>query len=170
MLSNRPPPYSTSSCLIPSIHCHLQLCSSPSPYSLLLLSAAHSLRPGLPTRRAQRSFQQRSDHSVTYSGVSTQCQNTVVAVAADPRSQCLNPGDLLKVFVTGSDGSIVAPVDTWLKGLCSRGPCSNDDLAFIATNVTTGCAQDFGNISPDTVVPIVQKIYPTARKAACLAE
>jgi hypothetical protein len=74
--------------------------------------------------------------------------------------------------VQGVNGSIVTPVDTWLKGLCARGPCSNDDLAFIVTNVTTGCATDLqlGNTPPSSIVPIVQQIYPTVRKAFCLAD
>lgn len=70
----------------------------------------------------------------------------------------------------GVNGSIVTPVDTWLKGLCSRGPCSNDDLAFVVTGILTGCAAEFGNIEPSAVIPIVQQAYPTVRKAVCLAE
>jgi len=106
------------------------------------------------------------------SGVSTQCQNTLIAVAASPQSECLNPSGLLQIFV--QSGSVVTPVDTWLKGLCSRGPCSNDDLAAIVTNVTSGCATDLqpilGDAQPGSLTPIVQEIYPTVRKAVCLAD
>jgi hypothetical protein len=117
-------------------------------------------------------FPGRANHPFTHSGVSTQCQNTLIAVAASPQSECLNPSGLLQIFV--QSGSVVTPVDTWLKGLCSRGPCSNDDLAAIVTNVTSGCATDLqpilGNAQPGSLTPIVQEIYPTVRKAVCLAE
>jgi len=108
------------------------------------------------------------------SGVSTQCQNTLLAVAASPQSNCLNPSGLLQVFLQGTTGSVVTPVDTWLKGLCALAPCSNDDIASIVTNVTTGCATDLqpvlGNASPGSLTPLVQQIYPTVRKGVCLAD
>lgn len=108
------------------------------------------------------------------SGVSSQCQSTIIAVAASPQSECLNPNGLLQVFLQGTSSSIVTPVDTWLKGLCARGPCSNDDIAAIVTNVTSGCATDLesilGNAQPGAITPIVQEIYPTVRKAVCLAD
>jgi hypothetical protein len=106
------------------------------------------------------------------SGVSTQCQNTILTVAASPQAACLNPSALLQVFLTS--GSIITPVDTWLKGLCARGPCSNDDIAAIVTNVTSGCSTDLqsvlGNTQPGSLTPLVQEIYPTVRKAVCLAD
>jgi len=108
------------------------------------------------------------------SNVSAQCQNTILTVAANPQASCLNPSGLLQVFLQGTSGSIVAPADTWLKGLCALGPCSNDDLAFIVTNITTGCAQDLqsalGGAQPGALTPVVQQIYPTVRKAVCLAD
>lgn len=114
------------------------------------------------------------NHPSARSGVSTQCQSTLLAVAASPQSDCLNPSGLLQVFLQGTSGSVVTPVDTWLKGLCSRGPCSNDDIAAIVTNVTSGCATDLqpilGNAQPGSLTPLVQEIYPTVRKAVCLAE
>jgi len=107
-------------------------------------------------------------------GVSTQCQNTIIAVAASSRAECLNPTGLLQVFLQGTSGSIVSPVDSWLKGLCALAPCSNDDLASIVTNVTTGCATEFqsiaGDAQPGALTPLVQQIYPTVRKAVCLAD
>lgn len=141
---------------------------------LPLLLVVRSLRSGLSTRSAQRNLAQRSDHSVIYSNISTQCQNTIIAVAASPRTACLNPNGLLQVFLQGSSNSIVTPVDTWLKGLCALGPCSNDDIASIVTNVTTGCASDLqpvlGDAQPGALTPLVQQIYPTVRKAVCLVE
>jgi len=108
------------------------------------------------------------------SNISSQCQSTILAVAANPRAECLNPTGLLQVFLQGTSSSIVSPVDTWLKGLCSRGPCSNDDIDFIVTNITTGCASDLqpllGDAQPGALTPLVQQIYPTVRKAVCLAD
>jgi len=106
------------------------------------------------------------------SGVSTQCENTLIAVLASPQAECLNPNGLVQIFVQGNSSSVVTPVDTWLKGLCARGPCSNDDIAAIVTNITTGCAADLqlGNTQPGSLTPLVQKIYPTVRKAVCLAD
>jgi hypothetical protein len=108
------------------------------------------------------------------SNVSSQCQNTILAVAASPQASCLNPSGLIQVFVQGISASVVTPADTWLKGLCSVGPCSNDDIAAIVTNITTGCAQDLqstlGNTQPGAITPLVQEIYPTVRKGVCLAD
>jgi len=109
-----------------------------------------------------------------FSNVSAQCKSAIIAVAADSRAECLNPNGLLQVFLQGTNSSIVSPVDTWLKGLCSRGSCSNDSLEFIVTNVTGGCASDLqsvlGTTQPGSLTPLVEQIYPTARKAVCLAD
>lgn len=108
------------------------------------------------------------------SNVSPQCQNTIIAVAASPQAECLNPNGLLQVFLQGTSNSVVTPIDNWLKGLCAEGPCSNDDIAAIVTNITTGCATDLqsvlGNATPGSLTPLVQQIYPTVRKVVCLAD
>jgi hypothetical protein len=108
------------------------------------------------------------------SGVSTQCQSTIIAVAASPSAACLNPSGLLQVFLQGTSNSAVSPIDTWLKGLCALGPCSNDNLSAIVTNVTTGCATDLqsviGNTQPSAITALVQRAYPTVRKGFCLAD
>ena len=155
----------------PSTDHPLQSCSFLALYLLLLLLAAHLLRLGLSICRAQN---KGSNHSLAYSNVSTQCQNTLIAVAANPNAACLNPSGLLQVFLQGSSGSVVTPVDTWLKGLCALGACSNDDIASIVTNVTTGCASDLqpilGDAQPGSLTPVIQEIYPTVRKGVCLSE
>jgi len=108
------------------------------------------------------------------SGVSTQCQTTILAVAASSSSKCLNPSGLLQVFLQGTTSSVVTPVDTWLTGLCALGPCSNDDLSAIVTNLTTGCPTElqsaFGNAQPAALTSMVQLAYPTVRKGVCLAD
>jgi hypothetical protein len=108
------------------------------------------------------------------SGVSTQCQSTLIAVAASSSAECLNPSGLLQVFLQGTSGSAVNPIDNWLKGLCALGSCSNDDLSVIVTNVTTGCATDLesfiGNAQPSAITAVVQQAYPTVRKGVCLAD
>lgn len=130
------------------------------------------LSSGLFLCRAQHNSYRGLTHPFTHSNVSAQCQSTLIAVAASPQSDCLNPSGLLQVFLKGTTGSVVTPVDTWLKGLCARGPCSNENIALIVTNVTSGCATDLGlgNSTPGSLTPLVQQIYPTVRKAVCLAE
>jgi hypothetical protein len=108
-------------------------------------------------------------------GLSTQCQNTILAVGASPQALCLNPSGLLQVILEGTTGgSVVTPIDTWLRGLCALGPCSNDNIAAIVTNITSGCATDLqpflGNVQPGSLSPLIEEIYPTIRKAVCLAD
>jgi len=108
------------------------------------------------------------------SNVSSGCKSAVLAVAASPEASCLNPGGLVQVFLQGASNSIVNPVDSWLKGLCALGPCSNDNLSVVVTNVTTGCATELasvlGNTEPAAFTAIVQQAYPTVRKGVCLAD
>ncbi|KAH9924886.1 uncharacterized protein B0H18DRAFT_1010585 [Fomitopsis serialis] len=59
--------------------------------------------------------------------------------------------------------------------MCSQTVCSNQTLSDVVTNVTSGCASDLesaGLSTSDTsnLVSMVQQYYPTARKAACLAD
>jgi len=108
------------------------------------------------------------------SNVSSGCKSAVLAVAASPEASCLNPSGLVQVFLQGTSSSIINPVDSWLKGLCALGPCSNDNLSLVVTNVTTGCATELesvlGNTQPAAITAIVQQAYPTVRKGVCLAD
>ncbi|KAJ7924936.1 hypothetical protein B0H13DRAFT_1976798 [Mycena leptocephala] len=101
--------------------------------------------------------------------LSTGCIDSLKAILASPEAACLNPSSLLSFFV-GSDQSVPDTVNNWLTGLCSTGFCSNDTLATVVSNVTSGCASDFGGGIPETVTQIVQEVYPTARSIMCLKD
>jgi len=105
--------------------------------------------------------------------LSTSCTNSLKGLLASPEAGCLNPSALLSFFV-GSAQSVPDTVNSWLTGLCSTGSCSNDTLAAVVTNITSGCASDFGIAAaggvPETVTQIVQEVYPTARSIMCLQD
>jgi hypothetical protein len=57
--------------------------------------------------------------------------------------------------------------------MCSTGFCSNDTLAAVVSNITTGCASDLNSVNagvPATLTQLVQQVYPTARSIMCLKE
>jgi len=101
--------------------------------------------------------------------LSTGCTNSLKAILTSPEAACLNPSSLLSFFV-GTDQSVPDTVNNWLTGLCSTGFCSNDTLAAVVTNVTTGCASDLGGGIPATITQIVQEVYPTVRSIVCLKD
>lgn len=47
---------------------------------------------------------------------------------------------------------------------------SNDTLATVVANVTSGCGSDLNAGVPETITQIVQEVYPTARSIMCLKE
>jgi len=112
---------------------------------------------------------------VSSQSISQQCQQTLVQVAASPESSCLNPSGLTPLVVGGSNQSIVAPLNTWLQGFCSKPPCSNQDLSDIVTNITNGCSGDLSSLGftssqTSTIIADVQKYFPTAKQVACLKD
>jgi hypothetical protein len=111
--------------------------------------------------------------SVSALSISSACQSALTGVATNPdASACLSAGSLLNV-VLQSNQSIITPIDSWLKQLCSSAPCSNDTLSAVVTNVTTGCSAELSS-SPDssasTLIPLVEQYYATARKIVCLTD
>jgi len=104
--------------------------------------------------------------------ISTQCQNTLVTLAASPDAQCIDASALTGLFLQGTGSSIISTVDTWLKGVCSVGSCSNATLATLVSNATAGCGTELnslvGTVSSDQLTAIVQEAYPTVREVACL--
>ncbi|KAJ6587045.1 hypothetical protein DFH09DRAFT_977461 [Mycena vulgaris] len=111
--------------------------------------------------------------SVSAVSISTNCQNALTQVATNPdASACLSFGSLLSVVIQ-SNASIITPVDSWLKSLCSAAPCSNATLAAAVTNVTTGCSTELssaGSVSASSLTTMVEQYYPTARKIICLTD
>ncbi|TFK73967.1 hypothetical protein BDN72DRAFT_875452 [Pluteus cervinus] len=105
---------------------------------------------------------------------SSGCTSTLTSVVADPNSACLDPGDLVPLFL-GSNSSIVQPLDTWIKTLCTLPACSNDTLASIVKTVASGCSAEltalgFQSSDTDEVVTAVQQYYPAVRQIACLKD
>ena len=87
----------------------------------------------------------------------------------------MNVQGLLPLLTASSNTSLITPVSTWLAGACAADPCTNDQIAALVANVTTGCANDLSGIgltSEDVplVTSAIQQYYPTARKIACLKE
>ncbi|KAJ7780538.1 hypothetical protein DFH07DRAFT_792631 [Mycena maculata] len=111
----------------------------------------------------------------TIPGLSTACSNSLTGLLSSPEAACLKPSSLLSFFV-GTNQSIPDTVNKWLSGLCSTGFCSNETLAAIVSNVTTGCSSDLGSVGADvgasvaTVTQLVQEVYPTVRNVMCLKD
>ncbi|KAJ7783304.1 hypothetical protein B0H16DRAFT_1496272 [Mycena metata] len=101
--------------------------------------------------------------------ISAGCTDSLKGLLASPEAACLNPSALLSFFV-GTSQSVPDTINNWLGGLCSTGICSNDTLAAVVANVTTGCASDLGSSVSSTVTQIVQEVYPTVRSIMCLKD
>lgn len=98
---------------------------------------------------------------------------TTIATNADANA-CLTPSPLLPIL-TDSSASVVDPINNWLTSLCAAPSCSNDTIAAIVTNATTGCATDLAAIgytaeSTPAVSALIQQYYPTVRNVVCLKD
>lgn len=103
----------------------------------------------------------------------TQCFAALSNIAANTAaSQCLAVNALIPV-VTAAQGnsSLIPPLNNWLGSMCGAPACSNDTLAAVVTNLTSGCST-YLNISsdPTSLIPKVQSLYPTVRKILCLKQ
>jgi hypothetical protein len=106
--------------------------------------------------------------------LSSACTTALTGLLTSPDAACLNPTSLLS-YAVSSQKSIPDTIDQWLTGLCASGSCSNDSLAQVVTNVTTGCNAELAQVgistdANDSIINIVQQAYPTARKVVCLKE
>lgn len=115
--------------------------------------------------------------SAQISGLSSQCKGALSQVAASPEAGCINPAGLVPIAT--NPGSTPDALDTqfnnWLSGLCSVGSCSNQTIAEIVTNVTSGCSSELntfgigtGNVQEE--ITFVQQLYPVARQISCLKD
>ncbi|KAK0225970.1 hypothetical protein IW262DRAFT_1359021 [Armillaria fumosa] len=108
-------------------------------------------------------------------GLSTGCVAALSAVSADPEASiCLSLSTLIPLFGNGNT-SIVDPVNTWVSNVCSVGPCSNDTIAAVVGNLTSGCGTELATIGLNTSetdqnIVVAQEGYPTVRKILCLQE
>ncbi|KAF5370472.1 hypothetical protein D9615_009759 [Tricholomella constricta] len=107
--------------------------------------------------------------------LSQACTKALTTIATNPEANaCLTPSPLIPIL-GDSNASIVEPINNWLTSLCAAPSCSNDTLAAIVTNATTGCLTELSSLgfqSSDTagITTIIQQYYPTARKVVCLKD
>ncbi|KAK0454927.1 hypothetical protein EV421DRAFT_462675 [Armillaria borealis] len=108
-------------------------------------------------------------------GLSTGCVAALSAVSADPEASiCLSLSTLIPLFGNGNT-SIVDPVNTWVSNVCSVGPCSNDTVAAVVGNLTSGCSTELATIGLNTSetdqnIVTAQEAYPTVRRILCLQD
>jgi len=101
--------------------------------------------------------------------ISSACTDALQGVLGSPDAACLNPSALLTIFV-GTDQSIPDTINNWLTGLCSQGACSDDVLAEVVNDITTGCASELGSDGAGSIAQMVQAAYPLMRNIMCLKD
>lgn len=113
---------------------------------------------------------------VSAQGLSSQCTSTLTNLVTSGQASCLNLAGLAGLATAGnSSNSVIGPINSWLAGVCSTGPCSNQTLSDVVTNVTSGCATDLQGLgisssNAQQIIPYVQEAYPTVRQIACLQD
>ena len=107
--------------------------------------------------------------------ISSQCTGALAGLLGDSGAACLNPSGLVPLLSAGQNTSVVGPVDTYLQGMCKQSACTNDTLATVVNDVTTGCQAELqsfglGNITTSQLTSLVQQFYPSLREMLCLQE
>ncbi|ESK97040.1 hypothetical protein Moror_6397 [Moniliophthora roreri MCA 2997] len=113
-------------------------------------------------------------HSLT---LSSSCQASLRGLLESDDAACLNAPALIS-SVLGAQDDINVPriMDSYLTSLCSSGSCSDDSLAAVTRNLTSGCSEDLAALEinleglQDKIVDVVQQVYPTVREIACLKD
>jgi len=108
--------------------------------------------------------------------ISNGCQSTLSNLLASPDTSCLNLSAFLSVAFRGTDSSIISTVNNWATGLCGVAPCTNDIIAAVVTNITSGCSTElnringFASFPVNRIIQAAQTAYPTARSLLCLQD
>jgi len=107
--------------------------------------------------------------------LSAQCQSALEEIVVSPEAQCLNPAGLVPIFLADPSTSLIGPIQTWLTGLCSEGPCTNQALATLVADIFQGCSSDLSSLgitSTDVTsfTASVEEFYPVVRQIACLED
>ncbi|KAF8897059.1 hypothetical protein CPB84DRAFT_1781457 [Gymnopilus junonius] len=108
--------------------------------------------------------------------ISSACTNALTGIATNPdAAACLSPGSLVPIIAGGANASIVSPINNWLTSLCSAPACSNDTIAAVVQNITSGCSNELSGLGlTSSMVPsitgIIEQYYPTARQVVCLKD
>ncbi|KAF8200958.1 hypothetical protein BJ912DRAFT_947698 [Pholiota molesta] len=113
---------------------------------------------------------------VSAQSLSTACTNTLAVIAQNPdAASCLSPGSLVSLATGGANASVIPTINSWLTSVCGASACSNDTLAAVVQNVTSGCSTELSGLGltssvASSITPLVQQYYPTVRKVACLKD
>jgi len=107
--------------------------------------------------------------------ISTKCQSTLASIVLSPAGQCLNAQALVALVMADKSSSLIGPVNNWFTGLCQEPLCTNDTLATLVSNVTSGCSTELqalgaGNLNNQEITAAVQQAYPTVRQLVCLSD
>ncbi|KDR75769.1 hypothetical protein GALMADRAFT_248455 [Galerina marginata CBS 339.88] len=108
--------------------------------------------------------------------LTSSCTTALTGIATNPdAAACLSPGSLISLAAGGANSSIITPINSWLTSLCSSPACSNDTIAAVVQNVTTGCATDLSGLGfnpslTPSITSIIQQYYPTVRQVVCLKD
>ncbi|RDB29457.1 hypothetical protein Hypma_014814 [Hypsizygus marmoreus] len=111
--------------------------------------------------------------------LSQNCTRALTTIATNPDANaCLTPSPLLTLLTSSSSSSsVIEPINNWLTSLCAAPACSNATIAAIVVNATQGCAEDLSGlglgvdgVDAPALTTIVQRYYPTVRRAVCLKD
>lgn len=104
--------------------------------------------------------------------ISTQCETALAGLLTNSGAQCLNPKGLVPLVSLDANSSIIDPLNSWDQGMCQASPCTNDTLATVVSDLTSGCSSELsqlgaGSISNSQLTSLVQELYPSVREALC---
>jgi hypothetical protein len=106
--------------------------------------------------------------------LSNDCTAALRELAASSAGQCLNVNALVPLVTLSDSASIVPPINTWLQGLCYKGPsCNNDTLTNLGNTVQSECGQDLKDAGlPETIIgrlpELVVQYYAPVVDALCV--
>jgi len=106
--------------------------------------------------------------------ISQGCESTLAAIATSPDNSCLNAAGLVaSIGSANANSSLVGPLGTWAQGMCSQQACTNQTLANLVNNITSGCSSDLASLGftsdvTPSVVASVQEFFPSFREIVCL--
>ncbi|KAJ6595640.1 hypothetical protein DFH09DRAFT_1135187 [Mycena vulgaris] len=133
--------------------------------ALLGLTAAAGLAAAAPTNVA------RQDQP---SSCTTALKN--ILLSSDPALACIAPSTLSPLIFPGgaqiAASALAQTMDTWLTDMCAVGSCSAATIQEVATQISAGCGDKFGDLALSTpvgsLVTLLTNDYPIIRQSLCL--
>ena len=103
------------------------------------------------------------------------CENAVAGIVGNlDAAKCVGAASFVGVAAaaSSSSSSLVPSLSSWFTNICNSPKCSNDTIAAVVKNITTGCASELNltNSSISTLVSTVEQLYPAVRQIICLME